>query len=181
MGGDDRIRTGDQDFADPCLATWPRRPDVERMLRHACRDVRLRGTARCPTSHTLHAAGRLAQAPCPSRMPRRAGYWMGQERARHRYCITPGRSRRLAASGERRSMAGAGAMKQTAWRRQSRKFGSEVVSCTEGADHRGLAVCAPLTAVSLSRCSSRDRPRVTPMLLAWRLRKRAGMPDYPEG
>lgn len=25
LGGDDRIRTGDQDFADPCLATWPRR------------------------------------------------------------------------------------------------------------------------------------------------------------
>ena len=24
--GDDRIRTGDGGFADPCLATWPRRP-----------------------------------------------------------------------------------------------------------------------------------------------------------
>jgi hypothetical protein len=25
-GGDDRIRTGDGGFADPCLTTWPRRP-----------------------------------------------------------------------------------------------------------------------------------------------------------
>lgn len=29
FGGDDRIRTGDQGFADPCLATWPRRPNNE--------------------------------------------------------------------------------------------------------------------------------------------------------
>lgn len=25
--GDGRIRTGDRGFADPCLATWPRRPE----------------------------------------------------------------------------------------------------------------------------------------------------------
>jgi hypothetical protein len=26
-GGDDRIRTGDEGFADPCLTTWRRRRD----------------------------------------------------------------------------------------------------------------------------------------------------------
>ena len=27
FGGDDRIRTGDEGFADPCLTTWRRRRD----------------------------------------------------------------------------------------------------------------------------------------------------------
>ena len=34
--GDDRIRTGDQGFADPCLTTWPRRQNQTGRL-CACR------------------------------------------------------------------------------------------------------------------------------------------------
>ena len=35
IGGDDRIRTGDGGFADPCLTTWLRRPTTST---HAARD-----------------------------------------------------------------------------------------------------------------------------------------------
>src|SRR3990172_7917755 len=33
VGGDDRIRTGDGGFADPCLTTWLRRPETACFLR----------------------------------------------------------------------------------------------------------------------------------------------------
>jgi hypothetical protein len=56
--GDDRIRTGDQDFADPCLTTWLRR----RLL-----FLSLCIVTSLPKFATLLMQGNLLFAPhCPS-------------------------------------------------------------------------------------------------------------------
>ncbi len=45
-GGDDRIRTGDGGFADPCLTAWRRRPTTDlgppsgRVVRHVVSDAK---------------------------------------------------------------------------------------------------------------------------------------------
>jgi hypothetical protein len=57
-GGDDRIRTGDRGFADPCLATWPRRP--------------IKAGYRGPRAHAQpDALTRQPSAPGPPVVPRR--------------------------------------------------------------------------------------------------------------
>ncbi len=100
IGGDDRIRTGDQDFADPCLATWPRRLDIKRMLRRASPNAHSREMAPSDFAYSTRC-----QAPCASPSPiahaPAASEVAWGKSARYRYCITPGRSRRLTASSGR--------------------------------------------------------------------------------